>query len=347
MKESLTSLLCSPFDGSSLSLDAEQRADGEVIAGQLLDASGHHFRIVDGVPLFAGDAERDEAFDYKWKLIGKSYGHEEPTRSERQAWYLQRYGFDTREHLQQFLNRKSLILDAGTGSGVDAAMFAECEGTVIAIDLSPEAALATYRHLGLLPNVHVLQADLTRLPFPPGVFDFVSCDQVLHHTPNTADAFASLVRHVRAGGHLGLYVYKRKGAIREYVDDYLRAYTTQLTAGECFQFCESITELGKALSDLKVEIDLPKSIPILGIDAGRQDVQRFFYWNVMKCFWNDRFDFITNVVVNFDWYHPKYAWRHSPEEVRQWFVQHGMDIQRFDIAPSGITVLGHMTNPTP
>jgi SAM-dependent methyltransferase len=325
-----------------LALESTEQRGDEVITGRLVDFSGNQFSIVEGVPLFAQEAGTDETFNFKWQLIGDSYGHEVHTRSTRQNWYLERFGFGTRDKLLEFLRGKALVLDAGAGSGVDTAMFAESGTTVVAIDLSQRAALATYRHLGQLPNVHVLQADLSHLPFPVNVFDYISCDQVLHHTPDPTRSFAALVRHLRLGGDLALYVYNRKGPIREFTDDYLRSHCMQMTAEECYQFCKAITLLGKALSNLKAEVVIPDDIPLLGIKAGQQDIQRFFYWNVMKCFWNDDYDFMTNAIINFDWYHPRYASRHTPEEVGNWFEQHGLEIQLLNIIPSGIAVLGSL-----
>jgi SAM-dependent methyltransferase len=345
VKPSLVNLLRSPLDGSALTLEITTQTPSEVIEGCLLDNSGNQFPIVAGIPLFAQEVATDETFAFKWQLIGASYGYEEQTRSTRQNWYLERFGFDTRDRLLEFLQSKTLILDAGTGSGVDSALFAESGKVVIAADLSQQAALATYRHLGHLANVHVLQADLRQLPFEAGIFDYISCDQVLHHTPNTADSFAALVRYLRHDGYIAIYVYKRKSPVREFTDDYIRQYTTQLTATECYEFCQAITSLGKALSDLRTEVIIPVDIPLLDIKAGPQDVQRFFYWNVMKCFWNDDYDFITNTVINFDWYHPHYAWRHTPEEVQSWLNLHGLEVVSFEVVPSGIAALGKLTVP--
>jgi SAM-dependent methyltransferase len=342
LKPSLVRLLRSPLDGSPLALDVKEQTDDEVRLGQLIDRSGNRFPISDGVPMFAQEMSQDETFSFKWRVIGDSYGHEKRSRLARQNWYLERFGFDTRDNLLDFLRTKAMILDVGTGSGVDAAMFAESGATVIAVDLCREAALATYRHLGHLTNVHVIQGDLLRLPFPCGLFHYVSCDQVIHHTPDPARSFAVLVRHLAQGGYMAIYAYRRKGPIREFVDDYLRSHTTEMGTQECYEFCQTITLLGKALSDLKVQVVIPEDIPLLDITIGSQDVQRFFYWNVMKCFWNDDFDFTTNTIVNFDWYHPKYASRHSPEEVRGWFEKHALEIVRFKVIPSGIAILGKL-----
>ena len=295
--------------------------------------------------MFAEAESNDETFAFKWRLIGDSYGHADESRKPRQDWYLQRFGFGTRERLNQFLGPRKLVLDAGTGTGVDTAMFAESGATVVAIDINRDAALSAYGHLGHLSNVNILQADLGRLPFPEGVFDYVSCDQVLHHTPDPRRSFAALATHLRPGGHMAVYVYNRKGPIREFTDDYLRSQTTRMSAEECYEFCKSVTSLGKALSELNAEVVVPADMKLLGIEAGTYDVQRLIYWNVMKCFWNPDFDFVTNTVVNFDWYHPKHAARFTAEEMRELFERNGFEIETLNEVSSGISVLAALPGP--
>jgi len=142
MKFSLTSLICSPLDGSPLKLEITESSNEEIKKGFFVDSSGNRFPIVEGVPLFAQEAATDETFAFKWRLIGDSYGYEQHTRSVRQNWYLERFGFDTRNNLMDFLQQKDFILDAGTGTGVDAAMFAQSGATVVAVDLSLKGRLS-------------------------------------------------------------------------------------------------------------------------------------------------------------------------------------------------------------
>ncbi len=78
---------------------------------------------------------------------------------------------------------------------------------------------------------------------------------------------------------------------------------------------EQLTELGRRLSALKVDIDVPE-IPELGIKGGRYDIQRFIYWNFLKCFWNADLGTETSVLTNFDWYSPSNARRFSESEIR-------------------------------
>jgi arsenite methyltransferase len=183
-----------------------------------------------------------------------------------------------------------------------------------------------------------VQADLSKLPFPERFFDFIGCDQVIHHTPSARASLHELVSHLAAGGHIAFYVYRKKGPIREFCDDYIRARTTTMAPEDCMKFSEAMTKLGKALSDLKCTVDVPEDIPLLGIKAGKQDIQRFIYWNVFKCYWNDTMDWESNVITNFDWYHPLHASRHTREEVLAWCAEEGLEIEHIDVQESGISV---------
>lgn len=88
------------------------------------------------------------------------------------------------------------------------------------------------------------------------------------------------------------------------------------------------------------QIEVPEDIELLGFQQGRYDLQRFVYYNMFKCFYNESFTFDENVLVNFDWYRPADAHRHTEEEVRRWFIESGLsEIQLFN-PESGISARG-------
>ena len=101
------------------------------------------------------------------------------------------------------------LLDAGCGQGIDTLRMAERSGCpVVGVDLSSAGvrrARARTRHL---PNVLVVQADLERLPLCAGQFNFVYSYGVLHHLPHPDQALAELVRILKPGGLLALYLYE-------------------------------------------------------------------------------------------------------------------------------------------
>ena len=66
--------------------------------------------------------------------------------------------------------------------------------------------------------------------------------------------------------------------------------------------------LGKNLSKIKKTITIPKDIPLLEIKAGTYDIQRFIYWNFLKCWWSGDVPFEQSIATNFDWYYPEYAY---------------------------------------
>jgi ubiquinone/menaquinone biosynthesis C-methylase UbiE/uncharacterized protein YbaR (Trm112 family) len=346
MKESLLAYIVCPRCGEKLDLVNPSSEGGEITSASLVCSKGHPFPVTGGVPrllvqdeLTTAQKETQDSFSQKWSRI-PDYGYETKTREFHLNWYLQRYGWENLANLAEFLSTRQFILDAGTGLGRDVKLYAEhTKGQVFGVDVSQSIDIA-YQHIGHLPNVHLVQADLTSLPFAQRFFNFVVSDGVLHHTPNTEISFKSLVPFLKANGEIAIYVYKKKGPIREFCDDYIISYTTGLSAEECYKFSQAVTTFGKSLSDMNIEISIPEDIPYLGIKAGKQNLQRFIYWNIFKCFWNDDFDFETNVMTNFDWYHPRYAHRHTPEEVKQWFDDMNLEVLHFDVIESGISVRG-------
>jgi SAM-dependent methyltransferase len=306
---------------------------------------GHRFPVRDGVPRLVpegsgplGDQSGTfDSFSAKWSRVD-----DEEVRQRVEAqyrWYVQRFGFGDDEGLRAFLDGKETVLEAGTGLGGDAARFARLsDATVVGLDLS-ESIVVAQRQFGATPNLHYIQADLLRPPLPQGVFDFVSADQVVHHTPDAYAAVRSLASLLARGGTLAFYVYKRKAPMREYADDFIRERTTRMSVEECMEFSASMSELGRKLSDVGATITLERPIPLLGIEAGEHDVQRLIYWHFLKCFWNDGFSENLNDLVNFDWYHPPYASRHTEEEVLGWCDALDLAVMHLDDGDAGISVL--------
>jgi len=346
------------------------RQEGEhVIEGALWADDRRWFPIIDGVPCFltgplqpdfgefarrhglpaptAGPA-REEAteqaktnktFSDKWRRF-KNYGLEPEHQKFLYEWYLKKLGLDSLEELKAFYAGKSRILECGPGSGFNTKFMAEnTSGEVFALDVS-DAAFTTFENTRHLPNCTVVQADLMLAPFPDDYFDFIIADGVLHHTPDTRKAVEALYRKVRPGGQFYFYVYRKMGPARVFCDEYIRSQFKDMDPEECYKACEAITDLGRELSRIDAEITLEKPIPVLGIPAGTHKVQRLIYYNFLKCFWNDAFDYETNNMVNFDWYHPHNAWQHTEEEVAGWLEDLGCRDYRFNPSnPNGISTL--------
>lgn len=109
--------------------------------------------------------------------------------------------------------RGKLVLDAGCGTGRHAHHAARYGADVVAADLGPAIEVAQ-RNNAALENVLAVQADLYDLPFADGTFDFAYSLGVLHHLPDPEGAFRELLRVVRPGGDVTIYVYwRRRGPV--------------------------------------------------------------------------------------------------------------------------------------
>lgn len=265
----------------------------------------------------ADEVHTSGAFSEKWTTLGQEADDESEGWKQTQfRWYLQCYGFESEEELATFLSDKRTILDAGCGPGYKAAWLARLapHASVVAMDLSDSIYVAAERYSGQ-PNLSYVKGDIARTPFVYGAFDLVSCDQVLHHTDDPPQTLREFARILADGGVLNTYVYARKALPRELLDERFREACKSLTSEQVWELSDQLTRLGKSLSELQATIDVP-DMPALGIKGGRQDVQRFIYWNFLKCFWSDEFGFEASRAVNFDWYAPSTAFRYSMEEFR-------------------------------
>lgn len=102
-----------------------------------------------------------------------------------------------------------LVLDAGCGDGIDTARMAAADSCrVVGVDLTEEGVRRTAQRTAGRRNVMVIRGDLERLPLQDGRFDFVYSYGVLHHLPHPAEGFRELVRVLRPGGWLAVYVYE-------------------------------------------------------------------------------------------------------------------------------------------
>lgn len=348
MKPTLLSYLVCPVCRTDFTIKNVKKSGEEIKEGILICSNKHKFSVTNGIPRFVVDTTKnfvrtEEAFSAKWRYHHENH-HAKDWIEFQTKWFLERYEWKTLDRFNDFLNTKTRILDAGTGIGNSAKLLsANSDSQVFALDASQSIEFA-YKKYGKLPNVHFLQADLRQLPFRREFFDFIYSDQVLHHTKNTGTSFKYLTKFLTREGHISIYVYKKKAPIREYVDDFVRKITTNMTVNECLEFSKDMTYLGRALSEVKKKITIPRDIPILGVKAGTYDVQRFVYWHFLKCFWDESGNFERSVGVNFDWYYPKFAYRHTPTEVRKWFKNAKIKILTFKEIESGISVTGKKSN---
>lgn len=260
--------------------------------------------------------QTNEVFSEKWEKYAGSEASLDDFYAFQRDWYLSLYGFADEAALAAHLAGCKVIVDAGCGLGYKAAWFADLapHALVVGIDFS-DAAQQASDLFGDRPNLAFLQGDIAATPFADGAVDYVSCDQVIMHTEDPDATFAELSRITSQRGEFACYFYAKKALPRELLDDYFRLHCKEVTNEQLWEMSEQLTELGKRLSALEVSFDAP-DIPLLGIKGGTIDIQRFIYWNFLKCFWNPELGWDTSLVTNFDWYSPSNARRFSEDEVR-------------------------------
>lgn len=284
--------------------------------------------IIDSSFRAPAESQTKDAFSDKWTHVD-TLTDREPYHRHAKDWFLSLFGFENEDDLAAFLADKKVIFDAGCGLGFKAAWLARLapNSIVIGADISAALPLSARSFLDV-PNLYFVQADIADSGLKAASVDFVVCDQVLMHTDEPETTFAELTRLTAPEGTFACYVYAKKALPRELVDDYFRHWTYQVSSDEMWQFSEQLTELGKRLSDLKVSFECPE-IPLLGIKGGQYDIQRFIYWNFLKCFWNEDWGFEMSKVTNFDWYAPSNAKRYSQAEFEQMILDNRLSVAYF------------------
>ena len=202
MKEKLLSYLVCPSCNGALDLSVQKTEQQEIIEGALrCNACATTFPITRGIPRFAelSQVESDK------QATAANFG-----------WQWQHFTDDDTRYGDQFLGwiapvtpeffRDKVVLEGGCGKGRHTQLAARWGAAeVIGIDLSAavETAFAATRSL---PNAHVVQADIYRLPLAR-TFDYAFSVGVLHHLPDPRGGFMSLASKVKPGGYLSAWIY--------------------------------------------------------------------------------------------------------------------------------------------
>lgn len=293
--------------------------------------------------LSAAQSQTSDAFGFKWHK--RDTFEREPLKF-LQHWLHEKYGDVTTAPWLFATDQCPILLDAGCGAAMSAlALFEPVLDRIryLGVDVSTAVEVAKARFAERDLSAAFMQADLNHLPLPDESVDLIFSEGVLHHTDDTRAALAAVVRHLKPNGRILFYVYRRKGPVREFTDDLIRAKLQELSAERGWQAMMPLTRLGKLLGELNIEIDIPERIDLLDIPAGRIDLQRLFYWHVLKAFYRPEMSLDEMNHINFDWYAPKNARRQSAEEVRAWCMTLRLVIEHERVEDAGITVIARKT----
>ena len=183
-------------------MSVSRAEDAEIVEGELrCGECASSFPITRGIPRFAELA----AVESDKQATAENFG-----------WQWRHFTEVDERYAEQFLGwiapvtpeffRDKVVLEGGCGKGRHTQLAAQWGAReVIGIDLS-EAVETAYVATRSLPNAHVIQADIYRLPLAR-VFDYAFSVGVLHHLPNPRQGFFSLASKVVPGGHVSAWIY--------------------------------------------------------------------------------------------------------------------------------------------
>ena len=306
-----------------------------------LVSKNSRYPLLDGIPSFVtkiknnDQAKVKDAFDYKW--MNTEFGQDDHEFEVKLTKIIIDFLGISKDDLSIFNDK--IVLDVGIGSGSSARLWASRAKEFHGIDIS-NAIYKAPNALRTTKSIPILsQADLNHLPYLDNSFDALVSAGVLHHTPNTKLALKNILKKLKLNGTCWFYVYKKKAPLREFSDDYIREKIGSLSPEQVIEEMKKITNFGKSLHEQGLQIYIPNDIEILGIKKGNYDLQRFIYQNFFKCFWNDSWEFDYSNLVNFDWYFPKFSWRHTEDEIRQWCQEFNLEIIFLRETESGYSCL--------
>ncbi len=224
MKDKLIDLLACPVCGGDILLvHVGLREDKEIIDGTLsCKKCEREYKILRGVPRFAelDKIEKDKAdtaenFGWQWN----KFTQEDKKYADQLLGWL--------HPVRQDHFRDKIVLEGGCGKGRHTALAHEWGAKeVIGIDLSAavESAFFATRHL---PNAHIVQADIFKLPFKK-VFDYSFSVGVLHHTPDPKKAFISLASKIKKGGSISAWIYGKEN--NDWIINFVNPVRTSFTS---------------------------------------------------------------------------------------------------------------------
>ena len=295
MKLSLLDHLICPADGAPLSLEITEIEADEVKTGSLRSHSGRIYPIKYGVPRFVEDDAYAGTFSRQRQRVRQHFATYRREFDERATadLFVKSTGFD--------LSRvDGLTLDAGCGYGRFLRVIGGAGGTVVGVDLSADSVELAFDFIGRHKNIHIVQADLTRLPFPRCHFRRVFSIGVLHHTPDTRTSFLALVPHLEGGGKIAIWVYAPE---KKVASNAWRKLTTKLPLDVVYGWCIANEALFAWLRSLRLGGGRFAAI----LPGGSLDTP----------FWQ-------RVMSDYDDLTPCYAHTHTRTEVVEWFTASGL-----------------------
>lgn len=293
-----------------MELKVAQSEQGEVKEGELRCGRCHlNYPIRNFIPRFVGDDNYARGFGFQWHQHARTQVDKfNGTRISSDRF------FGHTKWIAEKLKGQS-VLEAGCGAGRFTEAMVNAGMEVFSFDYSNAVDACLANH-GLLPNLHVIQADIYRIPFAKESFDKVFCFGVLQHTPDVKKAFLSLTEYLKPGGHIAVDVYPDTLKARLHYPRYLlRPAAKRLSPPLLYSIVERA-----------VRVLLPISIGIKRIPAIGKYLYPLVpvanYWGELPLNRNMLREWST--IDTFDWLACWYDQPQKASVLRSWFEEAGL-----------------------
>ena len=236
-----------PFpEQTSSERNCDECSKFEVVGGELscVNCDGV-YHIEAGVPGLQQRNPEPEAAEVEVDRTASSFGFLWQQTRVSDVPPTQRHHFAKFEEKLSLLPLRGLVLDAGCGEGIDLAdLGRRSDVEIIGVDVSDGGCFASASRTLNFPNVHVVKADLSCLPFEMSTFDTTYSYGVLHHVPVPSQAASELARVVRLDAEVAVYVYEdfgeRSAGLRASLScvNWFRRFTTRLSPVVLYRLCQ-------------------------------------------------------------------------------------------------------------
>lgn len=283
-EKELANLLVCPETGQSLVREGNR----------LVTASrSHAYPIVREIPRFVSSDAYVGSFSYEWNLHPTTQLDSQRRSDSSEGVFRKKTGLSPDDV------RGRLVLDAGIGAGRFTDVLLQWGARVVGVDLSyaVEAANCNFGHRS---DVLICQADIGRLPFREGTFDFIVSIGVLHHTPDTRRYFNRLPRLLKPGGEIAIWLYPNDGDYR--LRTAWTPFTGRLPKELFYRFCRVLVTHGQRHWDSRPVMLVRSLFPFSNQGLGLEN----------------------DILDTYDAYSPRYHGVHSPTEVEGWFEEAGL-----------------------
>jgi len=323
MRPCLVELLqCPECRGPIAIKERREETAVRILQGTLhCNACGKTYPIDKGVPRLvkAADDVKEVCGRFSFQWLSRWQGKFEGERC---------YGFNDDVYIgwvrDQMICRRQprpgeWMLDAGCGSGEKSAVLAKLspEQNVVGLDMGVASLEKAIGRFGDRPNLDYVQGNIMEPPIKDRQFDYGMSLGVLHHTPNTRQAFANFRRMMKDETTVMIWIYPTYREAPEWRMPYFARDFLVLNQGH--RLPPTLLRLGAHLMVLGfypiVDFFFKKSYHRIHRDLPFFDVDRM----------TRKQRFSAQVFYLFDTCLPRYQFRHTIKEVESWFPEEGLE----------------------